>query len=463
MKKLLLLLALIVSQSLMAQNVGIGTTSPAARLHVSAGDASLALFGPSGSGGSLYVGAGGNQGVAFTAQVIASDGNLHIDPAANRNIFIGYFQPRDIYLNPSGGSVGIGTTTPLATLHIFNGPSGNSGPFSPLVVESNNNTYINLLSPNANETGVLFGKTDNAASGGIVYNSLATPNGFQFRNNGNVTRIVIANTGNVGIGTTSPAAMLHVNGVSQFTPGGSNIQILDGNRIQAYANGGLNLTTYSDDPIKFTTFTNGGSGSERMRILSNGNVGIGTASPSATLHVSAGDASLALFGPNTSGGRLYVGASANTNNAGTAQVISTNGNLHIDPAPIHNIYIGYYQPNDIYMNTNGGNVNIGGYTKLGGTAPSIKMLKLTGTTAATDGGNVDIAHGLNQSKILSISVLVLAAVFTSSHLFPANFSQAPGYNFSWREALGNIRVNNTTGNCANILSTPIRILITYEE
>ena len=107
-------------------------------------------------------------------------------------------------------NVGIGTTTPLAKLHVFSGASGNTTPFSPFVVEGNNNTYINLLTPNINESGILFGKADNAASGAIVYNNTNALNGFQFRNNNNITRMLIANNGNVGIGLSDPNAKLSI-------------------------------------------------------------------------------------------------------------------------------------------------------------------------------------------------------------------------------------------------------------
>ena len=107
-------------------------------------------------------------------------------------------------------NVGIGITVPLAPLHIAAGASGNLTPFSPLVVEGSNNTYINLLSPNNKETGLLFGKADNAASGAIVYNNENTLNGFQFRTAGNITQMILNNTGNLGIGIPTPNAKLSI-------------------------------------------------------------------------------------------------------------------------------------------------------------------------------------------------------------------------------------------------------------
>jgi len=110
------------------------------------------------------------------------------------------------------GNTGVGTTTPAGRLHVFNGSSGTTGPYLPMVVENNSSTYINLLCPATDEEGILFGKAGNPAHGGIIYNNAGNTDGFQFRTNGNVARMVITSAGNIGIGTIAPSEKLFVNG-----------------------------------------------------------------------------------------------------------------------------------------------------------------------------------------------------------------------------------------------------------
>lgn len=117
-----------------------------------------------------------------------------------------------------GQKVGIGISSPETRLHIAEGKSGVS-PLSStkLTVEGELNTYISLLSPNAQETGVLFGNPNHAFGGGIVYNGIFTPNGLQFRTGLNITRMTITSGGQVGINNPYPQAELDVVGTFRTT------------------------------------------------------------------------------------------------------------------------------------------------------------------------------------------------------------------------------------------------------
>ena len=111
-----------------------------------------------------------------------------------------------------GQNIGIGISTPQAKLHIVEGSAGVTPfVFTRLAVESGGHTYLSLLSPNSQETAVLFGNPSNAAGGALAYNNLSTPNGFQFRTGG-LNRISITNNGLVGINNTFPQATLDVSG-----------------------------------------------------------------------------------------------------------------------------------------------------------------------------------------------------------------------------------------------------------
>jgi hypothetical protein len=93
----------------------------------------------------------------------------------------------------------------------------------------------------------------------------------------------IDSSGNVGIGTSSPADKLDVNGRSTFR---DNIRLPNTNYIYSYA-GGTATTVRSGFYLDgtnniLTALTND---AERMRINSSGNVGINTSSPGARLDV----------------------------------------------------------------------------------------------------------------------------------------------------------------------------------
>jgi hypothetical protein len=113
----------------------------------------------------------------------------------------------------------------------------------------------------------------------------------------------------------------------------------------------------------------------------------------------------------------------------------------------------------VYKN---GNTDISGYTQLGKLtdgAPAIKMKKLTLNTSASQGACTFVAHGLTQSKILSISGL--ATVAGGFQILP-NHLQA-GFQYTLNVDNTNIAVCTVAGNSGSILNATVKIVVVYEE
>lgn len=110
-------------------------------------------------------------------------------------------------------------------------------------------------------------------------------------------------------------------------------------------------------------------------------------------------------------------------------------------------------------------LEVNGFTKLGSDAPAIKTKKITGITASSDGALVFIPSGIDQSKILSVSVSVIGSSGTNfSTIFPNMTSSFIGNQFQYHiDPSGDIALRNVGGNSFNILSRPVKIFITYEE
>ena len=94
-------------------------------------------------------------------------------------------------------------------------------------------------------------------------------------------KMIIDTNGNVGIGTDNPVAKLHVNAGTSNTVGYFESTDARSRIVLKDNSGEVHLNAIGDN----ITFETSASGTERMRITSAGNVGIGTTSPSYKLSV----------------------------------------------------------------------------------------------------------------------------------------------------------------------------------
>ena len=257
-------------------NVGIGTTSPDNTLMVqgtstdgSGSRGNVALFeGPSGTNGlKIFVDDTAN---ANGLQTIGSDALL---------------------LNPHGGNVGIGTTSPSANLHI----EGTG--IQRLKIESPTNSgWVNALLElksysGSRGSGVLLSQTssDNKwfvgspyLSAGLAFNWISSADEADAFNADSATKMFINYDGNVGIGTTSPTSKLDIQGNKQDAFRFSDV---DDNEAMGFffqansGNGKLMFVTNKDYNAPFTT------ADAKLTFQNNGNVGIGTTSPDTKLDV----------------------------------------------------------------------------------------------------------------------------------------------------------------------------------
>jgi len=100
------------------------------------------------------------------------------------------------------------------------------------VFERQTGAFVSILGGDGNSTGILFGNAGDALSGGIVHDQASVGSEtMQFRTGGNLTRMTIRDDGKVGIGTTNPVFLLHVNG-SAGKPGGGSWSVASDARLK---------------------------------------------------------------------------------------------------------------------------------------------------------------------------------------------------------------------------------------
>ena len=224
------------------------------------------------------------------------------------------------------------------------------------------------LTPNASGTGVFTIASPNSntdrtlnlpdeagefvlSASGVISNFTSTG----IDDNATSTAITIDASENVGIGTASPQKRLHISGPSggdagiSFTNSISGESSTDGLLVTLNSDG-TNATfwNYENGYMRFAT-----NSTERMRITSNGNVGIGNSSPNSGFDVSLGSLTVPAAGASTSS--AMFGNSISSGGYGL-QVGATSGGLGYIQAQRADGTASVY---DLTIQPNGGNVGIG--------------------------------------------------------------------------------------------------------
>ena len=173
----------------------------------------------------------------------------------------------------SGGNVGIGTTNPNSTLHVLGAAGGT-------VAFEGDSSQTTLLLKQGTNLNYIVGLTNN----------------ISFRPNGTEALYLRGSNSNVGIGTSSPSARLHVRGAGA-TLSTTGLRVEDSNSISSLVirddrNVGVGIdnpsaqfhisgNTSSSNPLLVNT----SGGTVALSVNNNGNVGVGTSTPAFTLDV----------------------------------------------------------------------------------------------------------------------------------------------------------------------------------
>ena len=323
-----------------AGKVGIGVEAPTytLELQVSQPDENPVVYsqfgGNNGVTGNSFLQIGGARGSA------ASERYSYLQTLDGAGGF------RILSLNPNGGNVGIGTTSPAQKLHINDGSTvTTTDANNMLLLTRNNHSYIMFSCPDEKDSGLHFhNTTDNTFVGRIAYSHESAGDHMLFTVNNSV-RMDINYNGDVrfnsyGAGTLVTDSSGNITVSSGGGAGGPYLPLSAGSSYpltgRLYAQDDIYIS--GSHVIKNTNnnlFLDSASGynviirpqaTEAMRITSAGDVGIGTTLPQSKLQANGGDG-LTVTANDTAYSNGYFGRIQSDYGTNPLRLVSRSGDV----------------------------------------------------------------------------------------------------------------------------------------
>ena len=251
-------------------NVGIGTTTPATKLHIADLSSPTIRIEDTTNNRNL--------------QLFHDNNDSYIRSSTGSQLRFQTDGGNDRMLIDTSGNVGIGTTVPASKLHVKASNSGATTEVNgTLIVEAGSSPSIQILSANSQTQQIKFGDPEDGDAGAIIYSH--ADNEMNLKTNA-ANRLTIDSSGNVGIGTTSPGRTFDVLSTDNIAA-----------RFKSDSNKGA-ISVEDNDTIAYISAENNRIGFGPTSALSvnnitintlTNNVGIGNTTPASKLVVDGGD------------------------------------------------------------------------------------------------------------------------------------------------------------------------------
>ncbi len=279
-------------------DIGIGTNTPTAKLHIyetGTGKGNVLFQGDYGDGGDPPVTGAGARMMWYPDKAAFRTG--YVDGTQWDKASIGNYSFASNYNTVASGtcSFASGNGTTASGSYSFASGEGTtaSGDYSAAMgYYTTAQAYASLAIGRYN---VVSGTTNSwVATDPVFVVGIGTGTGASSAN-----ALTVLKNGNVGIGTTAPAALFSVGSTSQFQINSSgNVLGIDGTAaLPSYSfhtGGDEGIYSGGADILCFS-----GAGTVKMTILAVGNVGIASATPCALLDVTGGSAALRITNTGT--------------------------------------------------------------------------------------------------------------------------------------------------------------------